>query len=270
MPGTEGRSRLKAVLRNGLGLAYYPRGQGASIVLLHPIGLDHRSWEYAADHLPGRYRQLAVDLRGHGRSDIPTSPFALDDLASDVAELLGALGAPSIVVGASMGGMVAQLVAIGRPDLVSALVLADTAASFTAATRAVLRERARTVASRGMGAIIDETLRRWFSRDFAGRRPDVVRVVRTWLMASDPTIHAWSWSAIAELDTEATLARLRVPALVITGSADVSTPPEIGRVLAERAGAAYAEIDGAGHMSHIERPEEFGRLVTDFLGTAGV
>src|SRR5690606_32531786 len=143
---------------------YFSRGSGDLIVFLHPIGTDKSLWEPVVDILQDRYRLLAIDFRGHGDSDTPSAPFTLADLAGDVAELLSILGGgkAAVVVGCSMGGMVAQELALSDNGLIRGIVLANTAHTLPEQGRTMMRQRAET-ARAGMANLVEITIDRWFS-----------------------------------------------------------------------------------------------------------
>lgn len=239
---------------------------GPAIVFLHPVGLDLHAWDGVVGRLPERMTTLSVDFRGHGRSAAPTSPFSLDDLARDVAHLVrSTLDRPVVVVGASMGGMVAQIVGVERLCDVRGLVLIDTAATFTETAREAIRDRAGRALESGMPGLIDETIERWFSPAFRDERPDVVAATKERLATDDARTHAWAWRAIAELDVFDDLPRIEAPALVLSGGEDVSTPPLVGRELARQLrDGRFTELAGAGHMSFIEQPDRVAAELTAF------
>ncbi len=256
-------------LSSGLALGYATRGSGRIIALLHPVGMRAAFWLPVAERLARRYRVIAVDTRGHGDSDVPSRPFTLDELADDVAELLRALAPePSIVVGCSMGGMIAQGLALRAPELVSKLVLSNTAHTLPAGAREVMEQRA-VEATKGMPAVLETTIARWFSESFRKASPDVVTHISEWLLESDPIVHATSWRAIRDLDYAPRLNRIRVPVLVLAGSADVSTPPALAKALhASLPKASYREFAEAGHMSPLEQPALFAAWTEKFIETA--
>lgn len=262
---------MDAILDDGTRLHYeLSASQGPALVFLHPVGLDLRSWAAVAGCLPESYTVLSVDFRGHGRSGLPTRPFSIDDLAHDVARITtAALAEPVVLVGASMGGMVAQAIAVQDLVDVRGLILIDTASTFPDAMRATMRARSDRVLVSGMSELIDETIERWFSPAFRSARPDVVEATRQRLATDDSRTHAWAWRAISELDLLPVLGGVRAPTLVLTGSEDVSTPPAVGEAIAHAiAGARLAVIAGAGHMSYIEQPEQVARAVTGFIAEA--
>lgn len=257
---------------SGLAIGYSTRGSGEVIALLHPVGVDRTIWEPLMAALEGGYRLIAIDFRGHGESDVPAAGFTLGDLAGDVAELLDALGGDGrvVVAGCSMGGMVAQELALARPDRLKALVLANTAHTLPDQGRAMMRQRAET-ARRGMPALVDVTIERWFSAGFREREPAAVEAVRAQLLRDDPIVHAWSWQAISELHTAPHLAGLDLPALVVTGEADVSTPPANAKAIAEAIPGATCRIaPDAGHMLPIEQPALLAGWIDDFVSGLGM
>lgn len=253
--------------KNGLASGYMTRGAGNLIVFLHPIGTDKTLWRPVMDHLQDQFRLLAVDFRGHGGSDTPSEGFSLTDLAGDVAELLMVLGAgkPSVVVGCSMGGMVAQELALASPDLVRGLVLSNTVHTLPEQGRAMMRQRADT-ARNGMAGFVDTVIDRWFSAPFRETDPQTVETIRQMLLDQDPIVHAWAWEAIAKLDTATRLTSLAVPALVMTGDADVSTPPANAEAIAELIPGSCCRIaPGAGHMLPLEQPQLVASWIEEFV-----
>lgn len=247
---------------NALGAA----GTGTTLVLLHGAGLDGSFWAPVRAVLAERYRVLTPDLPGHGASAPLAAGFSIGDLADGVAAVLRTeLTDPAIVVGCSMGGMVAQALALAAPELVAALVLANTRCDFDDAGRAALERRA-AAAEQADDLYYDETMSRWFSDDFRRRQPEIVAATRAALASTDPQIQAADWRAIASLSLRASLAQCAMPALVVSGTADTSCPPAAGRELQQALGnARYVEIEGAGHLLPVEQPEIFARLVMDFV-----
>jgi 3-oxoadipate enol-lactonase len=255
--------------RSGLSLGYATRGAGPVIAFLHPVAMRGALWDEIASDLAQRYRVLTIDLRGHGASDVPPEPFTIEDLASDVIELLGALGGTRpVLAGCSLGGMVAQGVALAAPELLGGIVLADTAHTLPAAGREAMRQRAAD-ALKGMPTLVDATLERWFTREFRARRGDIVERVRGWFLEADPVVHSWTWQAISRLDFRDRLAAIQVPVLVVCGSRDTSCPPSVSEEMAGLlARGRYAELQDSSHMAPFEQPGRFAALVDEFVPSA--
>lgn len=236
---------------------------GRPLVLLHALGLDHTMWNAVVPLLPQGLRIVRPDMRGHGASPLPEGTAGMGALVRDVERLMDALGLrDAVVVGSSIGGMIAQGLATKRPDLVRGLVLANTAVKI--GTTAIWKERIEAVREGGIAAISGATLARWFPRK-SRNGPAALRIAG--VLATTP---AEGWvacaSAIAGADLYTTTAALELPVLVIAGSEDGSTPPDLVRETAGLIrGARFELIRGAGHLPAVDRPEDFACLVTAFL-----
>lgn len=250
---------------SGLSINYKTRGQGRSIVLLHPVGLCGDFWDPVMDELENEFRLIAPDARGHGGSDVPPTSFGLDELADDIADLIRAVGqAPTVAVGCSMGGMMVQALIARAPDLLRGGIIANTAHRRNDAGRAAMEQRAQA-AEAGMSATIKTTLNRWFDADMQVLRPDLVLKARDWLLNADPVVHAWSWRAIGGLNYVDQLAATHLPCMAIAGLHDQSTPVAAMQDLAASIPhCAYAEMD-TGHLAPLEKPAEFAGHIRSFL-----
>lgn len=240
--------------------------EGPLVVLLHPVGLDGGFWGGLPGALGPARRVLSLDLAGHGASPPVSRPRPIEHYADDVARAIRDAGAgKAALVGLSFGGMVAQMVAIRHPHLVSALVPCGCGGDFPEPVRPLLRERGLMAERDGMAAVVDSTIDRWFTGDFRAR-PAVQRV-RERLLSDD--IAGWSagWHAIAGLSVTPRLGGLTIPALVIAGAKDVATPPAMAEATVARAipGARFFILPDAPHMMQIEGEAHFIEAVTGFL-----
>jgi 3-oxoadipate enol-lactonase len=256
-------------LNSGRALGYRTSGAGDVIVFLHPVGVNSAFWNSLTQHMPD-YRALAIDSVGHGESDTSPGEFSLAEMAADTVELIMSIGnGPCIVVGSSMGGMVAQGVAVTAPELVRGLVLLSTSHTLPPAGRAAMNQRADD-SQKGMPVVIDATIDRWFSAAFRASDPKTVADVRAHLLTCDPIVHARAWRAISKLDYESRLGSIKCPTLVMTGSADVSTPPAISQALVKLLpNGSYREIPGAGHMAVLEQPRLLAGWINEFAAGLG-
>jgi 3-oxoadipate enol-lactonase len=188
-------------------------------------------------------------------------------LVSDAERLLEALGVrDAVFVGLSIGGMIAQGLAVKRLDQVRAMVLSNTAAKI--ATSETWAGRIATVRAGGIEAIADATLERWFGR--ARMKTAEAREMRDLLALCRPEGWIGCAEAIAGTDFYETTATLALPTLAIAGPNDGSTPPDLVRETADLVrGSRFALIRGAGHLPPVDQPEAFAEVLTGFLREIG-
>ncbi|MGY6632744.1 MAG: 3-oxoadipate enol-lactonase [Alkalilacustris sp.] len=248
---------------DALGLHLSDRGEGRPVVLLHGLGGDHRLWDAIRPHLPAGLRLLACDLRGHGLSDCPPPPYGMGALVRDIEALLDRLEVVgATVVGCSLGGLVAQGLAIKRPDLVAAMVLSNTAARI--GTAGVWHDRIEAVRTGGIAALSQPTMERWFPPAF--RATPEARLWRHLLERTPRDGYMGCAAAIAGTDFHGPLQGLRLPVLGIAGAHDGSTPPDLVReTVALIPDADFALIRGAGHLPMVDRPADYGAVLAAFL-----
>lgn len=241
-------------------------GTGEPVVLAHAIGTDRRMWDEVAAALAPR-RVVRIDARGHGASPVPPRPYSLDQLAADAVRVLDRLGvARAHWVGLSMGGMVGQAFALSHPGRLARLVIANSTSAYGPEGPANWRARIRAVEEGGLAAIAPAVEARYFSEAFRRERPEEVRKVMGRFLASPVQGYLGCCDAIANLDFSANLPRIGAPTLVIAGSGDVGAPPAMSEAMVRGIpGARLAIIQGAAHLSAVEKPAEFARLLRDFL-----
>lgn len=243
-----------------------PRG-GCPIVLLHAVGLDLTWWSAQVEEFGRDHDVIALDWPNHGLSGKLGAPPSFAAMADVVEGVLTALATgPVHLVGISFGGMVAQVVALRRPDLVRSLALVATLCTFPDAVRAALRTRADVARAQGMPRIAELSNERWFPPAFRERRPDVTDRATKALLLQDPDFHARMWEMIAELDLESQLPSVGCPTLVVVGALDVNAPRAAGETIAGLVkGAALHEMAGVGHYPPVEAPAPFNAILRRFL-----
>lgn len=236
---------------------------GAPVIFAHALGLDLHMWEAVIALLPQGLRLIRYDLRGHGQSSVPAGPYAMGALVRDAERLMDHLALrDAVFVGLDIGGLVAQGLAVKRLDLVRAVVLSNTAVKIgTAQTWA---DHIAAVRQGGLAAIADATIERWFSRN--GRGTPMAWSIRARLLATDPEGYSGCAAAIGGTDFITPTSGLTLPSLVLSGSADGATPPDLVRELADLIkGARHHMIRGAGHLPPVDRPAEFAAEAALFL-----
>ena len=243
-------------------------GEGSPIVLSHALGLDLHLWDDVAARLARSHSVLRYDHRGHGASAAPRGPYSMDDLVDDAARIVREWGrGPVAFVGMSMGGMVGQGLAIRYPELVSAVVVANSAASYGEIGKAAWRTRIAAVEGGGMAAIADTVIARYLTEPYRHAHPETVAAMKRTLLADDPAAYVANCRAIESLDWLDRLAGVKTPMLVIAGGQDSATPPELSQAIAERVpGAELAVIEEAAHLSAAEFPQRFVDLVEGLPG----
>ena len=253
---------------NGITLAYEDRGQGMPIVLLHGYPLDSRMWANETHSLNARWRVIAPDLRGFGKSP-SIVPFTIEQLADDVHALLAKLRAlPCVLVGFSMGGYVALAFAKKYPTDLRALILVDTRAEADTTEGKAARDKAIELARQGGAkAIADQMLPKLLVPDDQRRGPKVTEMVRGMIESQPPLTIEHALRAMRDReDYTSMLPSIAVPTLILVGANDPLTPPPMSRAMHERIPRSQlVEIPDAAHLAPLENPDAVGRAVQDFL-----
>ena len=241
------------------------------LLFANSIGTSFHIWDAVVPHLSQRYRILRYDMRGHGLTEVtPVSDdagYSMDLLADDAAGLLDALGIQRAhVCGLSIGGMMAQRLAVKAPGRIHGLILCDTAAVI--GPRSVWTDRIAAIRARGMTAISDGVMARWFTQAFRDGRPDQIRGYTAMVARTTEDGYVGCAMAIRDADLHAANAAIAAPTLVICGEHDVATPPDAARDLAAGIpGARFELLPGAAHIPGVEKPAELAALIDGFLRT---
>ena len=249
-------------------IAWERRGAGPSLVLIHGLGYARWGWEPVADPLAERFEVVLLDNRGIGESDAPAGPYTTIAMAEDVVRVLDEAGLGSAnVVGTSLGGMVAQEIALAHPDRVERLVLACTTPGGPNA--APMPEGTVRLLAEAPALPPEQRLRRFVENALApGASPELVERIMAHRLATaqDPAAWAAQAAAGAAFDVWARLPELAAPTLVLHGTADAVVDVANAALLAERIPDARVELfDGCGHLFFWEQPERFVASVTEFL-----
>jgi 3-oxoadipate enol-lactonase/4-carboxymuconolactone decarboxylase len=232
------------------------------LVFSHSLGCDHGMWDVQTRDLLPHFRILRYDTRGHGGSDVPTGDYSIERLGRDVLAVVDALGIEKFAFcGLSMGGMIGQWLAAAAPDRITQLVLANTSARMDSSA---MEARRLMVLESGITSIADAVMGRFFSPETLARH-DAATVRRT-LLHTDPRGYSGCCAAIRDMDQTGLLPQIRVPALIIVGDRDVSTPwAGHGEVLAREIPNARVVHLPTAHLSNLERPRSFSGALFDFL-----
>jgi len=254
---------------NGIALAYTDKGAGLPVVFLHAFPLNRTMWGAQEEALASGYRVITIDLRGHGESDAPLWHYTLEQAADDVRALLDHLSVPhAVFVGLSMGGYILFTFYRKFADRVKGLILADTRAQAdTPEGRLGRFQMAQVAYTQGPAAIADLMIPKLLSPGTIQSNPTLVQNVRSMIEGNQISGIAGDLMAMAERpDSIPLLHLITCPAQIIVGELDVATPPADSKLMAGQIPRAQlATIPGAAHLSNLERPELFNRIVGDFL-----
>jgi len=241
------------------------REDGPPLVFSNSLATNFSMWDVQAKEAVGLgFRVIRYDQRGHGASDAPDGDYTLPRLAQDVIDLLDALGIETAsFCGLSMGGMTGMHLGKRHPRRFTRIALANTAAAMPG--REIWDGRIKSAAENGMAAIADGTIERWFTPAFRAEHPERVAPVRAMILATDPKGYGGCCAAIRDMDERDQLGLIDAPVLVIVGASDPSTPPQRGQYVVERIPGARKAVIESAHLSNIEQPEAFNRLLFGFL-----
>ena len=248
-----------------------PAAQADPLLLIMGLGANATAWEMQLPAFEREYRVIAFDNRGSGRTDKPKSPYTMPQMADDAAALLDHLGVASAhVFGMSMGGMIAQELALRHPQRVRALVLGGTMAGGPNAVMAgpQLIQQWVSTSLLPLEQAIENGLRFLYSEQFIERNRERLVARALELAHLQPPLYAIQRQvmAVVGFNTYQRLADINVPTLVISGTDDKVVPPENSRILAERIpGAESVELEGAGHGFLVEKAAETNSAVLSFL-----
>lgn len=238
-------------------------GEGTALVFANSLGTDLRMWDAVLLRLPGEWACLRMDKRGHGLSEAAPRGYGIPDLAEDVIAAMDHAGIErAVIVGCSIGGLIAQHAALMTPGRVIGLVLSNTAPMLGAAEGWLTRIEG--VRANGMAAMADAILPRWFGPAMLSR-PEAA-LWRSMLARSDAEGYIAACAAIAGTDITDRLGEIAQPALVIGGRHDLATPPEVVTNLAGALPRAdLLMFETTGHLPAVEAPEAFAEALLTFV-----
>lgn len=255
-------------------LRYECSGEGEPLLLIHGLGYGRWGWGPAAELLSRRFQVVRFDNRGVGESDVPPGPYSVGQLVEDAVAVLDAAGFQRAhVLGTSLGGMVAQELALAHPERVRRLVLACTTPGgqssypLPARTVALLAEAPRLEPAVALRRMVENAL----TEEAVAKRPALVERIYRLRLENPPPPAGWQAQAAAgsAFDAHDRIAAIRAPTLVLHGTADDVVDERNAELLVSAiAGARLERLAGAGHLFFWEQPERVAQLVGDFLGGA--
>ena len=258
--------RIKA---NEIQMNYELSGKkGAQVVVLsHSLNSSLLMWNPQMDALNPYFQVLRYDIRGHGASDPPSGAYTLELLGEDVIKLLDALGMDRVhFVGLSLGGMIGQCLALNDPHRLKSLALCDTAAVVPAEAQPLWQERMGQARKKGMEALVDQTMERWFTPSFLKKNSKMVALIREQLLATPISGYIGCAEAIRKLNYLDRLSEIKIPTLVMVGEDDPGTPVSTSEAIHECiSNSKLVILPSARHLSNVEQADAFNAALLKFL-----
>jgi 3-oxoadipate enol-lactonase len=260
---------MKTIHANGIDIAYRIDGQTAPdapvLILSNSLMSSAAMWDDTMPALTDKFRVVRYDKRGHGGSQVTPAPYSIAQLAGDLVGLMDALGiAKAHLAGLSMGGMICQYVGAHHPERVLSLGLCDTASEMP--PRALWEDRFATARAQGIAGLVDGTIKRWFVAGFPEREPAKIEAVRAMILATPLEGYLGCASAVRDMAQTTMLLKITAPTLVLVGREDPACTVEQSTVLHRMiAHSSLQIIDHAAHLSNIEQPAIFNRILRSFL-----
>lgn len=226
------------------------------LVFLHGVGSSADSWSHVCARLPTGRPRIRYDLRGHGSSPVPPGPWSIDDFVADHLRLLERLGVRTAdTIGFSLGGLIAQRIAIVCPAAVRRLVVVGSVAGRTQNEVARVLARLAMAEAEGPGGAAANSVERWYTAQYLDAHPEVVALTVERMARLDATAYTHAYRVLATTDLADELDRISAPVLAMTGQFDVGSPPRMSRLIAKRTGGRFIEVPGVKHEVLQECPD---------------
>lgn len=227
----------------------HPVGRETPLLCIHGVGSSMHSWDAVIERLPQDRPVISYDLRGHGDSDKPAGPYSIEDFVADALALMDGLGIRDFdVAGFSLGGLIAQGLALAAPDRVRRAVLIGTVANRTSDEQERVMQRYHELETEGPVAVAERSVERWYTPEYLIEHPEVRdRTIRE-MAALDPEAYTAAYRVLASTDFADRLRELRMPILAIAGDGDVGSPPHMAEHIVETVvNGRLVVIEGVKH-----------------------
>jgi 3-oxoadipate enol-lactonase len=237
---------------------------GPVLMLSNSLGTNLHMWDDQAPAWSRHFRLVRYDRRGHGKSSVPQGPYTMERLGRDVLAVLDTLNISKINwCGLSMGGMVGQWLGANAPNRIDKLILSNTSSYF--ADKSIWEGRLKTVREKGLAAIVDTNMERWFTKEFRDRNPQAMARMREMFLATKPEGYLGCGEGIRDMDHRPLLAKISAPALVIAGKHDPATTLEANEFIKQHIPAAKLAVLETAHIANVEEPQLYTDTVLKFL-----
>ena len=236
-----------------------------ALLFINSIGTTRDLWSrQISPCVAAGFRVFTYDARGHGHSTAPSRDYTIAELGRDALSILDDVGVESAhVCGISLGGITAMWLGVHAPQRVRSLALANTAARI--GSEQMWTERIAFVRERGMAALAEMTMPRWFTEGFRSREPATIQRFQTMVATCPPEGYLGCSAALRDEDLREAIAAIRCPVLCIAGTADPATPPEALQFIHERIGGSRLVTLDAAHLSNVEQHDAFTAALLEFV-----
>jgi len=252
---------------NGIQVNYRLDGQAdAPVVMLsNSLMSNHTMWDAQIPALTESFQVLRYDTRGHGLTDSPPGPYSIKLLGEDAIALLDALNINKVhFAGLSMGGMIGQYLGANYSERLHSLLLCDTASEMP--TPDMWNERISSAKEKGITALLDGTLQRWFTASFLENEQEAVEKIAQMIRTTNADGYIACASAIRDMSQTSILSKIDVPTIIIVGADDPACTVEQSKVLEQHIkGSELVVLKEAAHLSNIEQTEAFNTAMLTFL-----
>ncbi len=255
-------------MRTGDGLIHYRRdGQGTPLVLIHGVGASLQSWDRVTECLSGEFDVIRLDLRGHGGSAHIDGDYSIDAFAEDVIRVMDEAGVQTAcLAGFSLGGLIAQRLALGWPDRFSRVVILSAVAGRTDAEREKVVARLQMIRDGGMDAITGAATDRWFTDAFARRHPEVIERRIAELKAVHLPSYLEAYRVFGTTELVDALHEITLPTLVMTGEFDQGSNVRMAETMHRLIqGSELRILPGLKHSVLVEASDDIAAHFRDFF-----
>lgn len=242
-----------------------PESGRPPLLFINALGTNLHLWDGQMEPFRAHFRVIRYDTRGHGASEVPRGPYSIERLGRDALGVLDALAIPHArIVGLSKGGVEGAWLAANAPSRVDRLVTCGSLPKLSPPE--MWTERAAAAREKGMTALIDGVMGRWFTEGFRTMHPGKVQPIKDMVLRAHPEGYAAVCEALRDLDLTETVKSIACPVLVTTGEHDPAVTPEKAEAFAATIpGAEYKTIPAASHIANVEAKAAFDEIVLDFL-----
>lgn len=268
MSGTSYRSFRTS---DGCEISYtvHPAPGKPRLALIHSLALDRSIWDGVVEALAGRAEILTYDCRGHGRSGRKAGIYTCEQFADDLAQLLAHLNWPATAVaGCSMGGCVAQAFAARYSKRTTGACFIDTTAWYGPEAPKQWRERAATGRTKGLSALIEFQVTRWFSDAFRATHADAIEPLKQIFLANDIDCYQATCEMLGDADLRPLLPAIQAPVAVVVGEEDYAATVDMAKgIHSAIPGSTLTILTGARHITPVERPHDIAQQIAGLLSS---